>query len=378
MATLQLLHTADIHLNAPNESLGERAAALRECVWEAYERVIDLALERGVDAVVIAGDLFDTREPDPTALRRAFAQLGRLAAASPPVHVVLLPGTHDCWSEGGLWESLAVRRLPETVHVLAGPGPTSCALAERGVAFHGCAHICGRGGQRPLSELRADEGADINVGIAHGSHERGDIEADSSMFSAEEIAATGMDYLALGHWHSWHDLSAGAVTAINPGSPEVHGLGDQERGAVALVTLGEGAARVERVTVGRLYCRELEIDVADLAGTEQLILELTERGDAQLLLRVLLRGLAPPGVLIDLDAVRERVADDFFALDIEDASHPALEELGDADLDTHLVLGKFVELARERIVAAETERERRIAERALQIGVSMLRGKGGA
>jgi len=215
------------------------------------------------------------------------------------------------------------------------------------------------------------------VGFAHGSFERGDV-ADGSMFSAAEIAATGMDYLALGHWDTaWHDFTQGAVAAINPGGLEVQGFGEREPGVAALVTLGDGPARVERLPIGRLRAGMLTVDAGDLAGTEGLVVRLAERADPDLLLRVELTGLAAPGVLIDAEEARTRAADSFFALRVEDASHPALGALDEAQLENRLTLGRFVDLAREHIDSATDERERRVAERALQLGIAML-GEGGA
>jgi DNA repair exonuclease SbcCD nuclease subunit len=373
---VKLIHTADVHLDAPNRSLGDRGAELRERTWEAWERALDAAIEREVDLFIVAGDLFDERNPAPATLQRALRGIERLANASPPVEVVLLPGTHDCWAEGCAWDSPRVRGLPEHVHLLAGPGATSVALPHLDAVVHGCAHRCDVVSQRPLSNLRADAHASINVGVAHASLDRGDVE-DSALFSAAELEATGMDYVALGHWHTWQDVSAAEVTAILPGSVEVPGFGDWPRGSLALVTLGDGPARVEQLQVGSLEARELTIDAGDLSGTEDLTERIEQHADPDLLLAVKLEGLAAPGVVIEPEAAGDRLQEAFFALRIADRSHPALDDLQEQNLDGRLTLGRFAELARERIEEAADENERRVAERALQIGVSMLRQSGG-
>lgn len=375
MSTVRIVHTADVHLDAPNAELGERAAALRRATREAFTRVIDLCLERDAHLLIVAGDLFNQARPDAATIDFALGQLRRLTEASPPVAVALLPGTHDCWREGALWDSPRMRALGDSVHALCGPEAVTIHLPQLDLALHGCAHLCGRERQRPLSGLRPDAAVPLNVGVAHGSMERGDV-ADSSMFDAEEIAATGMDYLALGHWHSWTDHTAGDVVAINPGSPEIDGFAQRDAGAVAVVTLGEGRTRVERVTVGALRGEQVAIDAGELGGTEDLVTRIREHANDGLLLHVTVGGLAAPGVLIDVQAAQERLADEFFALRIVDDTHPAIEDLEGVAADG-LALGRFVELARERIQAAGDERERRVAERALQIGVAMLRGEGG-
>jgi len=372
---VRLLHTADVHLDAPHRSLGERGADLRARTWEAWERTIETALERQAQLAIVAGDLFDSRDPAPQTLDRALGGIERLARAAPPIEVVLLPGTHDCWAQAGLWDAPRIRALPENVHVLRGPATETVDLPHLDAAVHGCAHRCDVRDQRPLCDLRADPERAINIGVAHASLERGDI-ADGALFSARELEASGMDYVALGHWHSWQEVSSGGVAALLPGSVEVPGFGTWERGSVALVTLGEGATRVERIEVGSLAARELAVDAGDLSGNEDLIAEIERHADRDLLLSVRLMGLAPPGVVLEPDEVMERLRGAFFALRITDRSHPALEDLDEQHLDGRLTLGRFAELARERIEAAADERERRVAERALQIGVSMLRRSG--
>ncbi len=375
MSALTLVHTADVHLDAPHHALGAAGAKLRQATRRAFVRAIDEAIAREARLFVVAGDLFDTARPQRQTVSFAFEQLTRLTTTSPPIRVILLPGTHDCWGEGGFWDSPSVTALPELVEVVRGPTPVTMRLPDQDVAIHASAHICGRGDQRPLSEMRADPGAAVNIGVAHGSVARGDIE-DGSMFGREEIAATGLDYLALGHWHSWVDLSEGGVTAINPGSPEVGGFSDRGRGCVALVTVRDGRAQVERVEVGTLTATQLTINAGDLSGTEDLVSLLADRGDPELLLEVCLEGLVPADVVIDTEHVRERVADAFFALRIRDESRLAAESLEDLEAVKSLTLGRFVELARQRIEQAPDERARRVAERALQVGVAALRNRG--
>ncbi|MFW5866187.1 MAG: metallophosphoesterase family protein [Armatimonadota bacterium] len=374
---MKLIHAADVHLDAPNLSLGARAADLRERTWDAWERTIDAAIEREAQLFIVAGDLFDERAPARATIDRAFRGIERLARATPAIHVVLLPGTHDCWAEASVWQSPRARALPDGVHVLAGPEATSVPLPHLDAVIHGCAHRCDIAGQRPLRGLRANPEAAVNIGVAHASLDRGDVK-DSALFDAAEIEATGMDYVALGHWHTWQDVSAGDVTALLPGSIEVPGFGDWETGSVAIVSLGEGRPMIERLEVGSLQARRLTVDAGDLSGAEDLIARIEEHADADLLLSVTLGGLAPPGVVLDPEAATERLADAFFALRIHDRSHPALDDLDEQHLEGRLTLGRFAQLARERIEQATSDDERRVAERALQIGVSMLRDSGDA
>jgi len=364
-----------VHLDAPNAPLGERAADHRGRLRDVFERIVDLCLQQRVQALIIAGDLFDSRRPSRRTQDFAFGQLARLGESSPPVEIFMLPGTHDCWAEGSVYERIATGDLPAHVHILAGPESMTVSVAHLDLAVHGQAHLCDLDSQQPLAGLTASPDAAINIGIVHGSHERGDIADDSSLFGDTEIAQSGMDYIALGHWHGWHDHSAGGVTAINPGSPEVGGFGQRDPGVVALVTLGEGEVSVEPLTVGKLTAAMLVLDVGELSGTEDLISRIGEHASVETLLDVTLTGLAAPGVVIEVDTATEAAGPAFMALRIRDESHPALDDLSEIEMPEALAFGRFVQLARQRIDNATNDEDRRVAERALQLGVALLRGQ---
>jgi DNA repair protein SbcD/Mre11 len=85
---MRLLHTSDWHVGrtirgrSRNE---EFAAALRE--------VVGIAGQEGVDAVLVAGDLYDHRSPPPEADAVVFETMVRLHEAGVPM--VAIPGNHD-------------------------------------------------------------------------------------------------------------------------------------------------------------------------------------------------------------------------------------------------------------------------------------------
>lgn len=87
MATL--LHTADTHLGYRQYHRPEREADFRE----AFYHVIDAGIDEGVDAVVHAGDLFDSSRPGIEALSDALEGLKRLREANVPFLSIV--GNHD-------------------------------------------------------------------------------------------------------------------------------------------------------------------------------------------------------------------------------------------------------------------------------------------
>ena len=92
--------------------------------------------------------------------------------------------------------------------------------------------------------------------MVHGSmFIPGKVENDDVLFTEAEVAASGLDYLALGHWHSFREGRAGTTTWAYPGAPEPVAVDQDGAGQVCLVRLTSRAApaavEVEPLPVGR-------------------------------------------------------------------------------------------------------------------------------
>lgn len=97
---ITFVHTSDLHLGAPfrgMRAISERwANRLSEAIPNAYAKVVETALERNVDFVVIAGDVFDNSHASFSDYRCFFEGLEKLTEAGIPVY--LCTGNHDPYS----------------------------------------------------------------------------------------------------------------------------------------------------------------------------------------------------------------------------------------------------------------------------------------
>lgn len=87
---MRLLHTADWHLGHTLRDHARQLEHERFLQW-----LVATVVERRVDALLIAGDVFDAANPPPAALRSWFRFLGELKQARPGVQVVVIAGNHD-------------------------------------------------------------------------------------------------------------------------------------------------------------------------------------------------------------------------------------------------------------------------------------------
>jgi exonuclease SbcD len=370
--SLRLLHTSDVHLGATFKMLGERGREQRRQLQETFARVMDLAIGECVDAVMIAGDLFDSATAARAHLPFAAEQLGRLGEAGIPACVIA--GNHDPWDAGGgsLWRDLGAR-CPQLA--ILGPRPEVRVFAERDLTICGRSITGGGPPGRPLAGLPVARQTRHLVAVAHGSVERSDIPARADLITPAEIAASGVDYLALGDWHSSRDVSSGGIAAWYSGAPEMIDVDEPGSGCVCLVTVeSSGYAQVERRRVGRRRALSLTLDLATVGGAAGVTREITARADQDTALMVTLTGLVGPEDRVSVDSLLESLAPEFFRLEIRDESHLRGAGVDPSRCPDGTVIGRFARRMAEEIATREGA-SREIAEEALAYGMALLEGR---
>lgn len=227
---LRLLHTSDIHVGElPVVRLGGLIA------------FVDAANALGVDAALIAGDLFDSVRVTQDEIDAALAHIGRMA-----MPVVITTGNHDALGPPSIHERMSLRAAGTHVHFLDHPDGSHAVLEDLRLTVWARAMVDHHPGNDPLLGYTPHVEHHWQVAMAHG-HYFADHETPdrSSPVLSHRIGALGCDYLALGHWHRFLDVSANGVAAFYSGSPSEHG---GTYASANLVTLEHGQpVAVERV-----------------------------------------------------------------------------------------------------------------------------------
>ena len=216
--------------------------------------------------------------------------------------------------------------------------------------------------------------------MVHGSIAiPGKTERDEVVITTEEIATSGLDYLALGHWHSAQSAKAGTVTYGYAGAPEAVALDQDRAGKVLLVELETaGAARTSRSTehaVGRTSSRSSRSTPRPCPRQPALVTPSRARADADLVLDVRLTGVRPDDLDLDVEEVEAALAASFLKVRVRDASMPALTEGPLPSPDT--IVGAFIrdlEARIEELEAAGSTAEAAEQRDALRLGRLLLAG----
>ena len=298
--SLTLLHTADWQIGKQFASIpGDAGAALRSQRLETIATLAALAGERGVDAVLVAGDVFEDNAVSDETLRRTMNALNGFRGPW-----VLLPGNHDSALAQSAWSRL--RRLaivPDNVTLATEAEPVELCGGRLCVLP---APLQRRHEVRDLTDyfdaVDSAPGA-LRVGLAHGAV-RNRLPAESEAMnpiSDTRADSARLDYLALGDWHGTLEIAPRSWYA---GTPEPDRFRSNDPGNVLLVELSEPGAPplVTKRQLGRFRWQQLEFELADEAGIEVLDGRLGALEEAaNTLLRLRLSGTLDLGARLQLD-----------------------------------------------------------------------------
>jgi DNA repair exonuclease SbcCD nuclease subunit len=270
MDVFSFLHAADIHLDSPLLSLvlpeAGQVERIRRACRDAFEKLVDTAIERKVAFVLLAGDLYDRDAPNMQVVVFLRNQLARLQKNG--IRVVIIKGNHD--ADNRITSALA---LPDNTHVFSDRKAETIYYDHLPVpvAIHGQSFRPGPVTDNLAAAYPAPASGCFNVGVLHTSL-AGNPEHDPySPCKLEDLTTRGYDYWALGHIHKGAVLSE-EPWVIYPGN--LQGRHAKETGAkgCVLVTVERGHVNsVENLDLAVVRWQLAEIDLTGAITEAELV-----------------------------------------------------------------------------------------------------------
>lgn len=261
------VHTADWQIGKRfgNIAADEPRAVLTRQRIETIKRIATVAGNNDADAILVAGDVFDTGAVTDETIRRTLNAIGAFAGPW-----ILLPGNHDAALAESPWTR--IQRIGRPENVLLATSPEPLTFLGGGLTIFP-APLQRRHEGDDLTEwfdAGPNEPGAIRVGLAHGcvaSFLPEKAEAPNPI-AHDRAERARLDYLALGDWHG--TLQIGPRTWY-AGTPEPDRFKANEQGNVLIVRIA-GPGSPPQVSVERsahYRWRELRLSVhaeSDIAG----------------------------------------------------------------------------------------------------------------
>ncbi len=357
---LTFLHGADFHLDSAFGALPpQQASARRQELRELAFRLAAYVNQENIPLVLLAGDLFDSAAVYRETGEQLAEALGRMKA-----RVFISPGNHDWYGPGTPWLRTG---WPENVHIFRESQMTSVELPEWNAVIHGAAFLSPEQNRSLLEGFSAPADGRIHIGLLHG--EVDPPEARYGPIRREDIAASGLTYLALGHIHKRGEpLACGGTVYAWPGCPEGRGFDELGQKGVYRGFIDGGRVSLEFVPFARRRYEILEVDVTGTSPREAVEAALPEDTSGDFY-RILLTGETGGGGA-GARLLEAALSDRFCTLEIQD--HTRLAEDIWARMQEDSLRGMFLRALKTKWNAAGTAREQEIVTQAVRFGLAAL------
>ena len=351
---MKLIHTSDLHLDSPLTSRLSpmKARERKRELIQSFRRMIQDAKEIGASGIIIAGDLFDSSAVGTKVIDTV---VGIIESASPMLFFYL-SGNH----EGDRLLSSGVA-LPENLKTF-GEEWTYYELGNLTLA--GRSKIT----ENMFEELKLNPDR-VNVVTLHG--ELSERCASPEKIGRRELDGAPIDYLALGHYHSYAETKINQrTTAVYSGTPEGRGFDEAGDCGFSVLDIDE---RGVRHSFKKHSARSLRIIPVDISGAMREV-EIESRTahalsdiDSSDLVRVVLVGEYEPGVKCDTDAIFSRFSDAFYYFEVKDESR--LRISSEDYINDKSLKGEFI-----RLVLSKEELTREERDAIIECGIRALAG----
>ena len=294
---MKLIHCADLHLDSPMESNlpTEKAKERRSEILSTFSDLVRHADDNGADAILIAGDLFDSKRTT----RKTEQYVLGLIEKHPDLSFFYLAGNHD--SGNRLFSNAT---LPQNLYTF-GNDWTSYALGD--------VYITGSEQPNP-DELELSAG-NVNIVLLHGQQrETGTDERDVIPF--RKYREKNIDYLALGHLHTYREAPLDdRGVACYSGCLEGRGFDECGQKGFVLIEIDGQKLTHSFIPFARRTLREISCDLTDCIShldAEGRLLTATQGIPASDLVKVILVGECSPDLMIDHARLGQVLSERFY------------------------------------------------------------------
>lgn len=366
MRKIKILHCSDLHFDTPFRELSKEVSERsKEELLEVFKSIIDLAIEKDVQVLLIAGDIFDNLTISKSTLFFISDQLKRVR----DMYVFIAPGNHDPYGSKSFYDLI---KWPENVHIFKGD-MSNVEIKELGVVIWG-AGFNENYQREPLIKLNNVDKSKINLMVLHGDLSNKGTKNDYNPIYLEDIYSSNMDYIALGHIHKYSGiLKAGNTYYAYSGCPQGRGFDEENNRGVILGSIYKGGVDLQFISTEKRRYIVKEVDLSDCNTYEELKIKIinafNEKERKNNLFKIILVGSLKEYFNLNEKILLSKLKDEFYFIKIINKTtvYIDLDELS----KDYSIKGSFVNLMIEKINEAN-EDEKEILYRALKIGMQCL------
>ncbi len=351
---MKLIHCADLHLDSPMESNlpPDKARERKAELFSTFSRLVRLASDGGVSAILISGDLFDSNH----ITARTQKNVLDLIRSHPELYFFYLCGNHD---KGDQWKVMENK-------------PENLCLFDDGWVQYRFGGVTIVGSERPDADTLSLDPKAVNIVMLHGQERSGKGTEKADVIRFANYRDKNIDYMALGHIHEYRAVRIGPrMTACYSGCLEGRGFDEcGQKGYVLLELDPKGRLTHRFVPLSNRCLHEVSCDVTGFTSETDLEMRIrraVEGIPAKDLVKVTLTGMCAADGLIDVSHLQAALGGDFYFLKIKNETRILIRP---EDYANDISLrGEFV----RRVLASDLKEQEK--ERVIACGLRALSGE---
>lgn len=349
---MKIIHCADLHLDSKMNSNFDKIKAKERKgeILHTFERLVEYASEQEAEAILIAGDMFDTRNISASVRNTVLFCIKE----HPLITFYYLRGNHD--ADNFL---SGLEHIPENLKLF---GSQWLSYRQGGIVISGVELSHENAGSAYVSlVLNAQE---FNIVMLHGQETESNSKDKALNIQLKALKNKGIDYLALGHIHGYKKGALdGRGTYCYPGCLE--GRGFDECGSHGFVVMDiDPSSRTYTHTFVPFARRTLYAITVDVTGCDTTALivarissSLQEAGcSKEDLVKIILTGTLDVECEKDVDYLLARFSDQYYFVKIYDNTYLKIET--EAYLLDKSLKGEFARLVMEDPSISEEDKKR--------------------
>ncbi|KXG76410.1 metallophosphoesterase family protein [Thermotalea metallivorans] len=368
MKKVKILHCGDFHFDTPFKELsGSIAEQRKEDLRETFGRVIQTAKDEKVNLLLISGDFFDNDRVMKTTLDYLIRKFEEI----PHIRVFISPGNHDPYTYKSYYRLI---RWPSNVHIFD-TNLKGIWIPEYNTCVYGIGFSKKYERKSLIEGFHVENKELVNIMVLHGDMVSEGQGSDYNPIARGTIESSGLDYLALGHRHSFSGVTKlGATSWSYCGNPEGRAFDELGSKGVVVGTVEKGRCELSFREICKRKYMVAKVDVEGVGTYEEIVErireQITDPERERNLYKIILTGEIGEGFSIHREVLQDKLHGDFYYIKLVDETTFAVDY--ESLAREFSLKGIFVRNMKEKIDRASNEEERKRLICALKLGMKAL------
>ncbi|MBU3132842.1 DNA repair exonuclease [Clostridium gasigenes] len=367
MKKIKILHCGDMHFDTPFKELNSKLSSIsKEELLEVLSTIINICKTNSVDIMLMAGDIFDNLTVNKKTLAFIREQLERIEN----IKVFISPGNHDPYNTNSFYKMI---EWPNNVHVFKSE-MEKVYIEKLDTIVWGAAFNKPHIRESLLKGVKAQTNY-INLMVLHGEISQSEGGNVYNPITLREIGESGVDYLALGHRHSYTGiLREGSTCYAYCGCPQGRGFDEVGDKGVILGEVYKGSVNLEFTKTSKRNYYVREVDISKAFSNEEvkaiILRDVKEEDRLKNFYKIVLVGTLEPHLNLKEDVIFEKLKDEFYFIKIVDKTEIQIDF--DEISKDYSLKGIFAAKLLKELEENKDEENIEVIKMALKLGIQCL------